>query len=617
MKPKRFQGFTRHFHAESTAKAIFFASAACSTVAVAAILAYILIASIPAFREIGFFRFVFGTQWAPDFEGVPVSERFGILPMIVGSLYATLGALLVGGGIGIGIAIYLAYFCPKRFERPLTRLIQLLAGIPSVVYGYFGAEVIVPALAKISPNGNGNGLLAVTILLSIMILPTVASLARDGMCAVPHTYAEASYGLGMTHEQTVFRVMVPSARSGIFAALGLGVGRAVGETMAVIMIAGNTVQFPKGLFDGFRTLTGNIVLEMAYATGTHRDALIATGLVLLLFVLALNLVLYLVRKPRIKKGSRRAMKLPVSDKKTQVSYVSRTLPARVGKYVCTGLVVTLVVTIAGMLIYLFVRGVPHVTWSFLFGSSDPTEPTIAPAFVSTGILIVIALAIAFPIGIAAAIYLVEYARSGSFAVKVIRLFTDTLAGIPSIVFGLFGAIVFKEAFKLGYSLWSGGLTLSIMILPTMIRSVEESLIQVPTSLREASYALGAGKLRTVWKIVLPCAVRGILTAVILSVGRIVSESAALVLTAGTVDRVPVSPSDPGSSFAVMMYMFASEGLYMDQAYATAVVLIVLVFALNAMLAWIGRDRTVSHGKSLFGRLRRKPRESVQQQTIGE
>ena len=184
MKPKRFQGFTRHVNAESTAKAIFFASAACSTVAVAAILAYILIASIPAFREIGFFRFVCGTQWAPDFEGVPVSERFGILPMIVGSLYATLGALLVGGGIGIAIAIYLAYFCPKRFERPLTRLIQLLAGIPSVVYGYFGAEVIVPALAKISPNGNGNGLLAVTILLSIMILPTVASLARDGMCAV-------------------------------------------------------------------------------------------------------------------------------------------------------------------------------------------------------------------------------------------------------------------------------------------------------------------------------------------------------------------------------------------------------------------------------------------------
>ena len=247
----------------------------------------------------------------------------------------------------------------------------------------------------------------------------------------------------------------------------------------------------------------------------------------------------------------------------------------------------MIAAIAYLIGFIVVKGVQAFTvigfTDFLFGKAGAGKNSLAPAFVSTGALIGIALAIALPIGICAAIYLVEYSKSGSRAVRIIRLFTDTLSGIPSIVFGLFGVIVFNDAFGLGYSLMSGGLTLSIMILPTIVRSVEESLINVPLAYREASYALGAGKIHTIGKVVLPCALKGILTATVLSIGRIVSESAALLLTAGSVKNMPRNVMSPGSSFAVMMYMFASEGLYMNEAYATALVLIVLVVVINALV----------------------------------
>ncbi len=641
---------------ETVAGIVFFLAACFAVLSVAAIIGYLLYAGVPAFREIGVFNFLFGTTWSPGYSG-PASEKFGILPMIVGSTIATGGALLFGGTLGIAVAVFNVYFCPEKLKMPLTQLISVLAGIPSVIYGYFGLKQIVPALAAISPSGNGTGILAVSLVLGIMILPTVASLAKDALSAVPEAYYEGALALGLTKEQSVFKVLVPSAKSGIMTALGLGIGRAVGETMAVIMVAGNTVQFPKGLFDGFMTLTGNIVMDMSYASGVHRSALVATGFVLLIFILLLNGILYAVKSGG-KGGEKKKFRFSVSgsedvtskgktrsaagrklyaarvktagalnkcidavscacskvksafstafekisfafgkvrskifgtgkDENGDVVYRTRTFFYTLLKWLCFAGAAIMIAAIAYLIGFIVVKGVQAFIvigfTDFLFGKAGAGKNSLAPAFVSTGALIGIALAIALPMGICAAIYLVEYSKSGSRAVRIIRLFTDTLSGIPSIVFGLFGVIVFNDAFGLGYSLMSGGLTLSIMILPTIVRSVEESLINVPLAYREASYALGAGKIHTIGKVVLPCALKGILTATVLSIGRIVSESAALLLTAGSVKNMPRNVMSPGSSFAVMMYMFASEGLYMNEAYATALVLIVLVVVINALV----------------------------------
>lgn len=662
---------------ETVAKAIFAMAACFAVLSVAAIIIYLLYAGIPAFRETGIGNFLFGTTWAPGYDG-PASEKFGILPMIVGSTIATGGALLIGGSLGFAVAVFIVYFCPEKLKKPLVQAVSVLAGIPSVIYGYFGLKQIVPALASISPTGNGTGILAVSLVLGIMILPTVASLAKDALLAVPEAYHEGALALGLTKEQSVFKVLIPSAKSGIMTALGLGIGRAVGETMAVIMVAGNTVQFPKGLFEGFMTLTGNIVMDMSYASGVHRSALVATGFVLLVFILILNGILYSVKGKGVKDADKKSfrMSVPAAEKSTTAglkgktgyalavcgaafaksfnacadaaakvkngvrscftkagaaasgavskltssfsggfkdengAYVYRTKTAyyRFLKYLCVAGTLIMIATIAYLIGFIVVKGIAAFTQigfgDFLFGESGSGKNSLAPAFVSTGALIGIALAVALPIGICAAIYLVEYAKSGSKIVKAIRLFTDTLSGIPSIVFGLFGVIVFNDAFGLGYSLLSGGLTLSVMILPTVVRSVEESLINVPMAYREASYALGAGKLHTIGKIVLPCALKGILTAVVLSIGRIVSESAALLLTAGSVKNMPKNLMSPGSSFAVMMYMFASEGLYMNEAYATALTLIVIVVAINALVFAIKPEKEKkSENKKHSGKIR--------------
>ena len=252
-------------------------------------------------------------------------------------------------------------------------------------------------------------------------------------------------------------------------------------------------------------------------------------------------------------------------------------------YVATAVALTV---LAGILIYILVNGIPHLTPSLFGDGSD--SPTIVPALVGTLSLVVISLAIAVPIGMCAAIFLAEYTNNKSKPVRVIRVATETLAGIPSIVYGLFGYLVFVVAFKMGYSLLGGGITLSLMILPVIVRSVEESLLSVPSGIREGSYALGAGKVRTIFKAVLPSCAGGIVTAIILAVGRVVSESAVLLLTIGmVVNKMPVSLLSPGTTLALDIYYFASFG-YADEAAATGVVLLVLVLGINMFAVLLGK-----------------------------
>lgn len=267
---------------EKTFEGIFFLSAFLSIVAIIVICIFIFANGLPFIAKQGPISFLFGQDWSPSNN--PAS--YGILPMIVGSVVITFGALILGVPVGILTSLFLVYFCPTVIYRPLKSAVNLMAAIPSIVYGFFGLQLLVPWIRTF--GGNGMGVLTASILLGIMILPTIIILSESALRAVPKHYYTGSLALGATHERTVLKVMLPAANSGIISAVILGVGRAIGETMAVILVAGNQPIIPTGLFSGTRTMTTNIVLEMAYAAGEHREALIATSAVLFLFILMIN-----------------------------------------------------------------------------------------------------------------------------------------------------------------------------------------------------------------------------------------------------------------------------------------------------------------------------------------
>ena len=271
---------------ERVMRVVFAAAASVCIAAVALICIFLFANGLPFFQKVNLFSFLSGTKWAPDVNDSG-NGLYGILPMIVGSLYVTAGALLIGGPIGILAGVYMARFCPKGLLRVLQPLVALMAGIPSVVYGFFGITNLVPMVRE-TFGGNGFSILTACLLLGMMILPTILQLTYSAVRAVPETYFEGSLALGATEERSVFRAVLPAAKSGILAAIVLGIGRAIGETMAVVMVAGNQARMPKGLLKGVRTLTSNIVTEMGYAADLHREALIATGVVLFVFILLIN-----------------------------------------------------------------------------------------------------------------------------------------------------------------------------------------------------------------------------------------------------------------------------------------------------------------------------------------
>ena len=260
---------------------VFLFCACVSILAVLLICVFLFANGIPAMKEIGLFDFLMGRQWKPN------NNIYGILPMILGSIYVTAGAIVIGVPIGILVAVFMTRFCPKWLYKILKPAVDLLAGIPSVVYGFFGLMVIVPLIRDLF-GGSGTSMLAASIVLGIMILPTIISVSESAIRAVPESYYEGSLALGASHERSVFRVVLPAAASGVMAGVILGVGRAIGETMAVIMVAGNQAALPRGLFSGVRTMTANIVLVMGSAADLHRVALIATAVVLFVFILIIN-----------------------------------------------------------------------------------------------------------------------------------------------------------------------------------------------------------------------------------------------------------------------------------------------------------------------------------------
>lgn len=616
---------------EKAGKTVFTIAAMICVIAVIAIFGFMLVKSLPAFRKIGFFNFVFGDNWSPDrldkYDDASLSGTYGVFKMIIGTLAATVGALVIGGTLGYFTAVFIAFYCPERLKKIFSSTVNLLAGIPSVVYGFFGITFLLPLLANFAPN-NGSGLLATSLILGIMIMPTVVSLSKTSLEAVPRAYYEGALALGSTHSQAVFGTVTKAAKSGVTASLVLGIGRALGETMAVVMVAGNSVAYPDSLFNSFRVLTANIVMEMGYAGEVQQGALVATGVILLVFVLIVNLIFGAISKKTIKsavnktglfsrifkkddeksgvknsvasgvatdeKGGekndakngvtkRNIVFEKIGDFFSSLKYKMKT--ASVGAGVSVGAGIFAGITLLLIIGFVLVKGAPTLFSNphLLFGKYEfnSEKITILPSIVTTLMTVALSLLVAVPIGICTAIFLNEYAKKNNVFIKIIRGAIDLLNGVPSIVYGLFGMITFVALIKGRSTIMAGSLTVGIMLLPTIVRSTEESLKSVQDSLREGSFALGAGKMRTIFKIVLPSALPGILSAIILSMGRVISESAPFIYTMGSViSAMPTGYFDSNATLAVALYRLSGEGWYVNEAYATAVVLIVLVLALN-------------------------------------
>ena len=590
---------------EKTGQTIFTVAAIICVIAVAAIFIFMLIKSIPALNKIGLFDFIFGDNWSPDrldkYENATLSGSYGILKMIVGTLAATIGALLIGGTLGYFTAVFIAFYCPKKLKKIFSSMVNLLAGIPSVVYGFFGIVFLLPLLANFAPN-NGSGLLATSLILGIMIMPTVVSISKTSLEAVPRCYYEGATALGSTHSQAVFGTVTKAAKSGVTASLVLGIGRALGETMAVVMVAGNSVAYPDSLFNSFRVLTANIVMEMGYAGEVQQGALVATGVILLVFVLIVNLVFGFISKKAIKgavegkglfskifkrneKTKKTTFLTKCKDKIAGFKYKIKAANIGAGMAISAGVFAgTILLLVIG---FIFVKGAPHLFTNphLLFGKYkfDSEQITILPSIITTLMTVGLSLLISVPIGICTAVFLNEYAKKNNFFIKIIRGAIDLLNGVPSIVYGLFGMITFVALIGGTSSILAGTLTISIMLLPTIVRSTEESLKSVQDSLREGSLALGAGKMRTIFKIVLPSALPGIMSAIILSMGRVIAESAPFIYTMGSViSATPTGYLDSNATLAVALYRLSGEGWYVNEAYATAVVLIILVLGLNLL-----------------------------------
>ncbi|MGQ9583159.1 MAG: phosphate ABC transporter permease subunit PstC [Thermoplasmatota archaeon] len=631
---------------ELGARSLLFASAAFSVVAVFFIIAFLFRESWLAFTEVGPGGLLGGDYWNP--RGHPPS--YGAYPLIVGSLLVTLGAMLFAVPIGVGSAIFISELAPPRIRLVLKSLTEILSGIPSVVYGFFGLLVLTNWLRVTFNQPTGESWLAGSILLGIMALPIIVSVSEDALSSVPREYREASCSVGATRWQTISGVVVPSALSGITAAIVLGMGRAVGETMAVMMVTGNTGVIPDpitNLFSPIRTITGTVAIEMGEVEvgSVHYSALFALCVILFIITLVINGAAKFVlsrlrerfepaarRRPRgrgalralLSRLLRRLRPAPLAAARLWPGRAARALGAlvvlwllvswwgwlwgsaalatlagllmlwrrssaksrqRVAFGLLTASIVTLVFLLSVILYYIIINGLPALSWEFL--TQPPRDVGrsggIYPAIVGTLLLVAGALAIAVPIGVGAGIYLSEYAREGAVT-RLVRSSIDSLNGTPSIVFGLFGLAFLVVFLGLGVSMIAGQLTLAFMILPTIIRTTEESLKVVPVSMREGSLAVGATRWQTIRRVVLPSAAPGVITGVVLGMGRAAGETAPILFTAAVFYQrfLPETIFDPVMALPYHLFVLSTNVPGSGLASAgTALVLLLMVLPMYA------------------------------------
>ena len=612
---------------ERSIKTIFFFTASFAVIVVTFILLFLLRDGFSIFAQVGPLKFLLGPDWAPT----AAEPLYGIFPLIVGTLLVTIGAMVFAVPLSIGCAIYISELASPRMKTILKPAIELLAGIPSVVYGFFGLTVLTNFIRVAFDLPTGETWLAASVLLGIMALPTIVSVSEDAISAVPHEYKEGSLAIGATRWQTISQVLVPAALSGIAAAIILGIGRAVGETMAVMMVAGNAAIIPDpvwNILSPLRTLTGTLGIEMGEVPvgSEHYNALFGVAVVLLIITLVINLsavgILRYLREGQVKGTARK----PFFSTVTRENLISvaemlifgsllvllTSLPGGLGpllllagilwftvrpflsektvQTIAFAIISCATLTVLAILVIILqdiiINGIPALSWEFLTKAplDSGRDGGIFPAIIGTLYLVIGAIAIALPLGVGAAIYLVEYTREGRVK-QLIQTGVDLLNGTPSIVFGLFGFAFIVLFLGVGVSMLAGQVTLALMVLPTVIRTTEESLKSIPLALREGSLALGATKWQTISRVVLPPALPGILTGAILSIGRAAGETAPIMFTAVVFSSrfLPDSVFDPVMALPYHLFVLATNvpGASANK-YGTALVLLMLVVGFYAV-----------------------------------
>lgn len=573
---------------------IFFACAFLAVVTVILIFVFTTYSALPVFTDIGLADF-FSFTWAPS-EG-----HYGIVSLLAGSGLVTVGALAMGVPLGVGTAVYLVEIASKRVRKLISPAVDLLAGIPSIIYGFFGMIIIRPFIAQLT-GGLGFGALTAWFVLAIMIVPTITTLTIDALNSIPMGIREASYAMGATKWQTIYKVVLPAAKLGIVDAIVLGMGRAIGETMAVLMVVGNAPVIPDSIASPISTLTSQIALDMSYSSGLHRSALFGMGVVLFIISATLVGIVRLVSKK--KRGwamsdsvdttvdttsSRERIKRALSHGKK--GRINKDLSNKImlGVFRAAAYITTLV--LVAIIAYVVINGLPHISLDFIFGwpQGVNAEGGIWPTIVSTVYVTALAMLICTPIAVLAAVYLAEYAKQGKI-VELIRYAADALASVPSIVMGLFGYALFVEAMGLGLSMVSAALALALLMLPIVMRTTEEAIRAVPRYIRWGAYGLGATKWQVVSKIVLPSAFGRIATGIVLAIGRAIGETAVVLYTMGQAINLPISPLDSGRPMTVHLYLLANDGINMNAAYGTALLLMVIILAFNLFARFLSRKR---------------------------
>jgi phosphate transport system permease protein len=626
-----------HRIVEKSIEKLLFISGTIAVIVVFFIIFYLFRDAYPAFKDVGLIKMLTGMKWNP--VGEPPS--YGAFPLIVGTVLVTLGAMVFSIPLGVGSAIFISEIAPSGMKTGFKFLTELLSGIPSVVYGFFGLVVLTNWLRITFDQPTGESWLAGSILLGIMALPTIISISEDAISTVPSEYKEASLAVGATKWQTISRVVVPSALSGITAAIILGMGRAIGETMAVMMVTGNAAIIPEpitNVFSPIRTITGTLGIEMGeMAVGSgHYHALFALAVILFVIVLLVNSFASFVLRRLSEKFNPTGKKSRFQVSRRVTSLLKKAFwrilallvvcygilrfgieggylttlalavlwvivnilapkfsPRHVQKVfftAVTGSVVVVLVLLGVILYYLVAKGIPALSWEFL------TQPPrdlgraggIFPAIIGTLYLVGGAMLVAVPPGVGAGIYLSEYAREGKIT-RLIRAGIDNLNGTPSIVFGLFGFAFLVLYLNFGISLLAGMITLGFMVLPTIVRTTEESVKSVPQAMREASLAVGATKWQTIKRVVIPPASPGVITGVILSIGRAAGETAPIMFTAAVFSQrfLPHSPMEPVMALPYHLFVLTtSVPNSIRNAYGTALVLLVVVLLIYAAATMI-------------------------------
>lgn len=636
LEVKRFS-FKEVFNSDNSIRLILFICALIAVVFVFFIIYYLFTTGASFFTQVSLEEFFTGRIW------FPTAGYYGAYLLILGTILVSIGAMIIAIPLGVACAIFIAEIAPPRVRKYLKLGVELLSGIPSVVYGYFGFKVLNPWIMRTFNLSSGDTWLSGSIILAIMALPTIVSVCEDAISTVPNDYREASLAMGSTKWQTISRAVLPAAMSGVTAGIILGLGRAIGETIAIVMVTGNRLVQPSpitNVFSGIRTITAAIALELGEATDLHVKGLFALAIILFLMTFVINtmanIILGRLKKKFQGKQKKRRFKLKLFTSLEENSllsklksfllhyrkliiygiflgfftwvfftwfgiyaflisggiagsfYILRIISTKRQQVFWYGLIISasvLVLFALSLLIYFIVsRGLPVIIGKdFLTGYPRGETGGILPAIVGTFYLIACAILFAVPIGIFSGIFLSEYSREGKLT-KVIRAAIDNLNGTPSIVFGLFGYLFFVLTLDFGLSIWAGGLTLGLMILPAIIRTTEEAVKAIPQSFREGSLALGSTKWQSIYKIVLPSAIPGIITGVILGMGRAAGETAPIMFTAAifTARGLPKSWNESTMALSFHIYILVLS-YWSPEADATvagsALTLLIVVFIL--------------------------------------